>query len=73
MMRPTMSIAMSCDAETMMQPITQMTAPIMIALLRPNMSEMKPEHSEASQEPPAMEAVIPPWVFEVGPAHGLGP
>ena len=38
----------------------QMTEPIMIAFLRPKMSDMKPEHRAASHDPPAIEAVMPP-------------
>jgi hypothetical protein len=72
MMRPTMSMGMFWAAETMIQPMTQlssgqhvstdlvfflpsyMTAPTMMAFLRPRLSERIPETSEASQEPPAI-------------------
>ena len=50
----------------------QMIAPSMIAFLRPKISEMKPEHKAASHDPPAMEAVIPPWTLALGPWHWLG-
>lgn len=38
----------------------QMTAPIWMDTLLPNLSESKPEASEPTQEPPGMDAVMPP-------------
>ena len=39
----------------------QMTAPIMIDFFRPSLSERKPETRAPNQDPPAIEAVMPPW------------
>ena len=50
-----------------------MTEPSMIAFFRPKISETKPENNAASHDPPAIEAVIPPWTLDVGPAQGIEP
>ena len=36
---------------------------------RPKASEMKPDARAPSQEPPGMEAEMPPCVLAVGPEH----
>ena len=64
--------ALSADASY------QIHEPTMIAVFRPNMSERKPEKRAASHEPPAIEAVIPPWTLDLGPVQsaevaGVGP
>lgn len=38
----------------------QIHEPIMIEVFRPNMSERNPEHKAATNDPPAIEAVMPP-------------
>ena len=48
----------------------------MMAVFLPNQSEKNPEQRAASQEPPAMEATMPPWTSASGPwqdTPGLGP
>ena len=45
----------------------------MIAFFLPKVSETKPENNAASQDPPAIEAVIPPWTLDVGPEQGTKP
>lgn len=56
----------------------QMTEPIMIAFFRPSISDRNPESKAAIHEPPAMDAVIPPWTSDRGPLQsaivaGVGP
>lgn len=56
----------------------QINEPTMIAVFRPNMSERNPENRAASHDPPAIEAVIPPWTLDLGPRQsadvaGVGP
>lgn len=44
----------------------QATQPIWIDVLRPRISERKPEQRAPSQEPPGMAAVMPPWTLDDG-------
>lgn len=60
MKRPAMSMPMFWDAQVMMDPITQIIQPTWMAVLRPNLSERKPEAMAPTKEPPGIEAVIPP-------------
>lgn len=45
----------------------QIAQPIWSDVLRPNWSEMKPEATEPMNEPPGIEAVMPPCASVVGP------
>lgn len=44
----------------------------MIADFLPKRSERKPEQRAASQEPPAIEAVMPPCTSDLGPRQAPG-
>ena len=49
----------------------QIHEPTMIEVFRPKISERKPETKAASHDPPAIEAVMPPWTLDLGPVHSL--
>lgn len=51
----------------------QMIEPTMIDFFRPRISERNPETRAPSQEPPAIEAVMPPWTSALGPGHFFTP
>lgn len=56
----------------------QIHEPTMIAVFRPNISDRIPENRAASHDPPAIEAVMPPWTLDLGPVQsacvaGVGP
>lgn len=48
------------------------TDPIIIAFFLPKISERKPEIKAPRNEPPAMEAVIPPCTLAFGPVQSEG-
>ena len=67
MKRPTTSMPMFWEAQTIIEPMTQITLPTWIERLRPTISVRAPEMRAPRKEPPGMEAEMPPCVEAVGP------